>query len=113
MCEIDLDYTFEFFREKQQKGRKPHRCNCCGRIIQAGEKYLYHFSVFEGEATMEKMCAECEADRAEFSYEHNGIIFAPSSFLGFLHDCVSKDPDDGPRWKPVIKAIQDRRSQVE
>ena len=58
MCDLDLE-PCEIWNEKKRKAQKSHECDCCGRMIRPGEIYLVHFSVYDGDTTSEKVCAEC------------------------------------------------------
>ena len=49
----------------QRKARKAHRCCECHGTIQPGETYHYHHGVWEGVGASYKVCADCEALRAE------------------------------------------------
>ena len=110
MCEIEFDGYFSVYREQTRKARKDHKCDCCHRVIKAGESYLSHFSVFEGKPCSEKMCADCENDRGDFFHEHGGGVTAPSSFLHYLYECVSEEPE--PQWVAMKERIKSR-AQVE
>lgn len=39
--------------------RKPHRCYECERPIEAGERYRYTFSVYDGYASSIHTCSHC------------------------------------------------------
>jgi hypothetical protein len=61
MCMIDgADGPCTFWRRVERTARKAHKCAECGRQIQAGEKYLYSASLFEGDFSVDKMCAHCK-----------------------------------------------------
>ncbi len=42
-----------------RKARKPHRCDECGRAIEPGEFYHYGVCVTDGDAFINKCCAQC------------------------------------------------------
>lgn len=110
MCEIydDGDYC-TIWNERERKARKPHRCSCCRSTIQPGTVYIVHFSLFDGDATSEKMCVECVADRQAFADAHGGILFNPGSFLLRLSDCISEGDEDDRRWVGMLDGIQRKR----
>jgi len=56
----DADGTCEVWQESHRKARKQHQCQECGRTIKPGERYMFIFTVFEGEARGNKVCAHCE-----------------------------------------------------
>ena len=60
MCEIPECYGYE-----NRKARKQHTCCECLGTIQPGERYHYHHGVWDGEAMSYKVCADCEALRAD------------------------------------------------
>ncbi len=113
MCEIDLDgYRCELWNETERRARKQHKCDSCYRAIQPGERYVSHFSKFEGEVTTEKICADCNEDRKEFSSAHGEIYFSPGSWLEVVYDCMSEDEEDRERWQPMIDRVKVRRDAV-
>jgi hypothetical protein len=68
-----------------------------------------HFSIFEGERLSEKLCGDCEEDRAEFAKAHGSQLPTPGGFRMLLEDCVAdSDEDDGERWGPMLRAIEAR-----
>ena len=46
-------------RHRHQIARTEHHCDYCGRTIQAGEMYVYQFSIFEGEPCPWKAHERC------------------------------------------------------
>lgn len=109
MCEYDDGEYCQVWNEQQRKARKEHKCSCCGRIIRAGEKYLVHFSVYDGDATSNKMCSECERDRDTFAKAHHGFLLAPYYFPEALSGCIADgDPGSDKRWRPMLDAIEAR-----
>lgn len=110
MCDIDFDGYCDVWQERPRKARKQHKCNTCGRQIAPGETYVAHFSIFEGETNNEKICAECEADRSEFTEAHHCQI-SPSGWIDYLIDC-HVGGDEGEKWKPMIARYRERRAAV-
>lgn len=114
MCQIgDLDPS-EVWCEVLRRARLPHRCSCCGSVITVGEQYLSHFSVFEGDAASEKMCAACKVARDAFCEAHSWNGCTPSYFPTVLAECVDdrtvivEDSDEEIRWRPMLEAIRER-----
>lgn len=60
MCEMPSCYGHE-----ERKARKAHNCSECHGTIQPGERYHHHHGVWDGKASDYKVCADCEALRAE------------------------------------------------
>lgn len=108
MCYIDLE-PCEVWNEAARKARKEHKCACCERTIRKGETYLVHFSVFEGDATSEKMCDECDTDRVTFGDNHGGVRGSPGYFKVMLADCIAEDGEE--RWKEMMDSIKARKHQ--
>lgn len=108
MCVIDLE-PCEVWRETKCKARKVHRCSCCRRAILPGEEYLQHFSVFEGDPTSAKCCAECERDRLEFARAHDGSLCTPGCLDMMLDGCIEEEPETEPRWGPMLARIEASR----
>ncbi len=110
MCFVDLE-PCEVWRETERKARKPHRCSCCRGTIPAGDEYLVHFSVFQGDATSEKMCLPCRDDRKAFADAHEGTLCTPSFLREMVAECVSEDEDgDGAKWAAMLARIKARRA---
>jgi hypothetical protein len=53
------------YGHEERKARKAHKCCECRGTIPPGEVYHYHHGVWVGEARDYKVCADCEALRAE------------------------------------------------
>lgn len=102
MCMVGDLEPCEVWDERERKARKAHTCSCCYGQIRAGEVYVVHFSVFEGQANSEKMCKPCHAARAEFAKAHDGSLCSPSYFGRMLMECIGENgEDDDPenkRW---------------
>lgn len=112
MCFVDLE-PCQLWDERHRKARKPHRCSCCRREIRAGETYLIHFSVFEGMATTEKCCPECEADREIFAKAHDGTLCSPGWLVTMIGDCMSEEPESRAVWEPMLARIRARRNSAQ
>lgn len=110
MCYIGFDGTCEVWNEAEQKARKPHRCSSCRRPIKVGEKYLRHFSIFEGDTTSEKMCVDCLEDRREFCDAHRIAGFPPSNLQHYLSECIADgDEESDQQWRPMLERLKARR----
>lgn len=55
----------EVYRHEQPKARISHVCCECGGEIRGGEVYHKHSGIWSGDADTFKVCADCEAIRAE------------------------------------------------
>ena len=78
MCMIDHDESASVYSSRYQVARKNHKCEECNRIINVGEKYLYVFGVWGGDARAFKTCSHCEKGmqiltRKCGGYMHGGI----------------------------------------
>jgi len=115
VCVIDQLDPCEVWRETLCRARKSHRCSCCRGLIRQGETYIVHFSVFEGNASSEKICSACLADREEFCREHiNGQLCGPSFFSELLDECIAEgDPESERRWLPMRRARDERAMRAE
>lgn len=104
MCEIEFDGHCDVFEERFVKARKEHTCLVCRRTIPKGETYLVNFSVYEGEASHEKCCAECAKDKDEFFKAHGSGSASPSTFEHYLHECISDhpEPEEDEEWEPEV-----------
>lgn len=116
MCQIDNGDgdICGVWRETWRRAAKAHRCSCCAARIEAGELYLQHFSVYDGDASPGRLCCACYTARQEFSVEH-GTTLHPTMFLEILRDCEGEEAtvdDDGitapGRWASMLEAIRAR-----
>jgi hypothetical protein len=110
VCEIvDDGERCDVWSEVQRQARKDHVCSCCQRTIKAGERYMVHFSVYDGNPCQEKLCTGCEADREKFGKAHGGFTCTPSDFPYRLSECISEgDAESKTIWRPMLEAIQAR-----
>jgi hypothetical protein len=104
MCALDLE-PCDLWVESEHRARTAKRCSCCGGPINVGDRYVKHFSKYDGEVTSNKMCKPCEADRDAFGEAHE-LNAAPESFRSILADCVSDGDDD--RWGQMLAALRAR-----
>lgn len=114
MCSIDLE-PCSLWKEKEVTARKQHQCTCCGGSIFPKEPYIRHFSVFEGEASMEKCCMPCFAVGKEFLKSH-GMRGTPSFMRTLLQECIEYEEDDGEmaeRWRACLKEMDQRAAARE
>lgn len=44
----------------KRRARKEHRCDECGRTIEAGERYEYLWGICDGEQMVHKTCLHCQ-----------------------------------------------------
>lgn len=112
MCDIDLE-PCDVWREEMRKARKPHRCSCCGGAVVIGDRYISHFSKFDGSITSENLCLSCDRDRDMFAAAHEHMSPTPSHFPQMLADCIHEgDPESMTKWAPMLARIQERAHQV-
>lgn len=113
MCRIDVDGYCEVWEEETRKARKEHKCDSCGSIIHAGERYVTHFDVFEGNANHEKCCMACDVDRTAFGDAHK-VRLSPWSWEDYLRDCVhdGDDPSDESTWIPMLERLTQRKQNA-
>ncbi len=105
MCEMFSEYC-AVWRETHRKARKDHKCDCCGALIRAGERYMVVASVFEGQASSEKQCLSCTLAIVEFADRPGHMKWMPSGFRHVLEDCVDGDPKSD--WLPMLEAMKRR-----
>lgn len=104
MCYLDLG-PCDVWQETQRKARKEHRCGCCRRTIRAGETYLVHFSIYEGNLNSQKCCTDCKSDRQDFANAHGGMICTPEILPMLLEECIDEEPAEAERWRPMLERI--------
>lgn len=106
MCNLGGEERSDFWKVTSQKAKTAHKCACCSRVIQAGEKYTKTFSVYDGSCTTEKTCRDCARDISAFGKEHR---FYPlgSSFMEYLDQCIDWGENER-RWKAMAGRIEAR-----
>lgn len=62
MCFYYDEYA-ELYREKTVKAKKDHKCSECYKPILKGEIYQYIFTIFQGDASVIKICSDCRDKR--------------------------------------------------
>lgn len=64
------------FRAETPRARKDYKCCECNAVIRKGEKYLYIFGVWEGDASSFRMCALCAdmRNQCEFACVPYGFL---------------------------------------
>lgn len=60
MCDYDDGEYPSVYRESKPAARKTYRCEECRCRIVPGERHLYAFGVWEGEAMAHRICLDCE-----------------------------------------------------
>lgn len=86
MCEIDVD-TSDVWRESFPCARMPYRCRSCQTVIAAGEQHMAVFSVFDGNAGTERVCAICAGLWRHFADHHRGGPM-PGDIVSALLECL-------------------------
>lgn len=119
MCDIDSGEYCTVWRESEHTSRKKRKCDCCTVAIEIGQRYLSHFSVFEGDACRLSLCMACTKDRAAFSAAHEDYMPNPAGFREALEECIEDNTYDGPpessetrRWKRMLKRIVARKQEA-
>lgn len=80
---VDDGDGWEFFREGDRRARKPHRCDECGRTIDAGEVYRFGSGLTDGWFSQWKTCHQCvQACRWLNKVCHGYLINAAEEDLG-------------------------------
>jgi|688.fasta_scaffold02744_42 hypothetical protein len=94
MCSLDDGERCEVWRETERRARKAHTCGSCGARIPAGDSYVRHFSVFDGDVCDVAVCSPCRSARAEFQAAH-GAVLTPDMTMEMFHECLdSFGPED-------------------
>lgn len=68
-CNIEID-TYgtdsSLHTERFYIAKKEHKCIECGRTINAREKYLYTFGIWDNKSKVYKTCLDCLSIREQF-----------------------------------------------
>jgi hypothetical protein len=101
VCEMPSCYVHE-----ERQARTAHRCCECEGTIQPGEQYHVHHGVWDGRGMTYKVCADCEALRAECDRDAMHDEYTP--FEG-LHDAVDGAWTNAPELFTRFVEIKRRR----
>ena len=79
MCMIDYGEGADVYVARVRKARKPHKCDECGRIVNAGEQYLYASMLYERHWSSFATCEHCQSASQWLSdncggYLHGGVL---------------------------------------
>lgn len=111
MCDIDDGDRASVWCETWRKARKQHRCDGCGAAILPGERYIVHFSKYEGEVSSAKLCAACDLIRTQFAEAHGHVTPFPGTLRETLDNCIDDgDEESEQKWKPMLAEMDARRS---
>lgn len=92
----------QILSESFSRARKPHRCDCCARSINAGQTYHRQNVVADGGFYSTKLCQRCEALYKVF-WEDNGDPDYCFS-LTELRSLLREDSIGRPGWWRGIRA---------
>ena len=77
----------EFYNESTHRARKERTCECCGKIIQAGELYTNQRGKYDGEFFTRDLCLPCEAILDRYCCEVDNE-FTWDNVEEYAHECV-------------------------
>ena len=86
-CIEGYDGNVDFYKDRNVKARKEHRCGECGEVIKIGEIYEYVFGKCEGNVFTAKTCLPCLEIRKKYfcSWEFEGVWEAMREVHGDIH----------------------------
>lgn len=58
-CSCDMEQS-TLYNEAERKANREHRCSDCGGTITKGERYKRIASLYDGQWSTEKRCADCQ-----------------------------------------------------
>lgn len=115
MCDYDQDdYGGEvctlYINKWVRAARKEHLCRSCGVTVKAGERYMRHFNLYDGEVTTEKVCFVCGDAIEEFGRLHSFVPGTPGDTPRILEECIENgDEVSRAKWAPILSTIEARR----
>lgn len=113
MCDVDNDSDSpSVWNERWQRARKPYRCVCCHTLIAINDRYLYHFSVSDGNAWTDRLCKTCDESREQFAAAHGGLLPCPANFGHALAECIDERDEESLKWKPMLGQIHARMEKA-
>jgi hypothetical protein len=119
MCSIDDDGEYsQVWEETERRARKTYHCIICGTHIMPGDRYVYHFSVYDGNTTQRRFCLLCKHERDAFTAAH-GVAHDPWQFSQDLRDCIGEMgsprralPAEKRRLKAATKQWRDALARI-
>lgn len=115
MCDIDYDgEECQVWQETViKKARKEHKCNACRGVINPGDSYLKHFSVYDGYVTSNKACKDCHELSTEFLNDH-GVTYPPYALRSNIQECFWEEkrhgsPEIAAKWEKALHEMDERR----
>ena len=77
-----------FSRETTHTAKKPHRCECCGKTIEAGSRYVRWAGLTDGDFASVAMHEDCRAWEVFLNQE----LYQRDDEWMILHEVVANDP---------------------
>lgn len=105
MCRAEGGDPPEFSRSKTCRARKPHKCDECGRQIEAGELYRYDFMISEGSAYYFHTCAHCVVPAGWLTHNCGGFVFG--EVREEIEEHAEEYPDLAPQLLCAIDGMKD------
>ncbi len=87
----------EFYHARRPIARKPYRCDECGQVIAAGDRYEHLWAKWEDVPTTFRTCVDCLAVRDLFTVRDCFCLMH-----GGLWEEIQQDLEWG-TWKPGEK----------
>jgi hypothetical protein len=126
MCTLDDGEQADIWREDVRvvmRPRKQRECDGCGAVIGAGEPFIDHFDLYEGNANSEAGCFACWWTREVFADDHGGMRYPFGMLMEQLEQCIGENmrrvyrddsswPDSvanyDDEWRPHLAALKRR-----
>ena len=109
MCVNNDSDVSTIWNEIPRRARVSHQCDGCRVIIQPGEAYMAHSSLYDGHWCREAMCFGCWWVREAFGQAHH-MFPVPSALIETLRECIDADGRES-QWRPELASVL-RRQRV-
>jgi hypothetical protein len=105
VCAFDDGEQADIWREDVRtvmRPRKQRECSGCGAVIGAGEPFVDHFDLYDGNANSEAGCFACWWTRELFADDHGGMRYPFGMLMEQLEQCIGENMRrvyrDGSSW---------------
>ena len=89
----------EFYNERHPVARKQHRCECCKKIIDVGERYNYSAGKYDGDFFVRHLCLMCSQIFSMFCTDAlDGEEFVWDEVLEYAKEKFCKDCECYPEF---------------
>jgi hypothetical protein len=103
MCGVEFDGYNDFTCETKRKARKQHRCRECRNLIEPGQTYTHHSSLYDGHVSTHKTCQKCDRVEEAHAKAERAMGGDASFYVGELLDTVKECTAEHPEYRESFR----------